>query len=555
MTSVNEGVAGISKSISDSGAALTRAQDKIAGMQARSSALDELLESGVLEDVGGSHDDIQKELDKIGASSSVDQELAALKASMGPAGAIEAGSRELPAGARTPTADWRPTAVSDLAERTDRRERPGGANQCGLSDLAERTVWPARPSRSAAVTDDAFDLELAATTILGENHDVRVLLKLLVTQLSGPLGDRLQVERQGGFLRKSDDIKSVRASIGTRRFQPPMSKAPSVVCTRGPLVGRHPDPQRAGRDGRLAAAPAGQPAGRGRPQPGGPAGPREHRDWRSAVTDENPTAEEPEPADLPKDAGRRLRELEKGLFTSDLSVNEFLLIKEVGFHPLGFVMGSSIYHTGIQARKWAKSQELTKLTEAMYNARELAMTRMEEEAEQLGADGVVGVRLDVNYYEWGKDAAEFIAMGTAVKAESGLSYRNKLGKPFTSDLSGQDFWTIMQTGHVPQGLVMGTCVYHIAHRGLGQTLGSVGQNVELPNFTQALYEARELAMTRMQDEAERLAATGIVGVRLEEKSHMWGSHTIEFLSLGTAVVKTTDDVTLPTPTTVISLDN
>lgn len=264
---------------------------------------------------------------------------------------------------------------------------------------------------------------------------------------------------------------------------------------------------------------------------------------------------EEQPADLPKDAGHRLEELEKGLFTSDLSVNEFLLIKEVGFHPLGFVMGSSIYHTGIQARKWSKSQELSKLTEAMYNARELAMTRMEEEAEQLGADGVVGVRLDVNYYEWGKDAAEFIAMGTAVKAENGQSYKNKLGKPFTSDLSGQDFWTIMQTGHVPQGLVMGTCVYHIAHRGIGQTITSVGQNVELPNFTQALYEARELAMTRMQDEAERLDATGIVGVRLEEKSHMWGSHTIEFLSLGTAVTKTTDQVTLPKPTTIISLDN
>ena len=128
-------------------------------------------------------------------------------------------------------------------------------------------------------------------------------------------------------------------------------------------------------------------------------------------------------------------------------------------------MGSSIYHTGIQTRKWGQSQELTKLTEAMYNARELAMTRMEEEAAELGADGVVGVRLDVNYYEWGKDAAEFIAVGTAVKAENGVSHRNKLGKPFTSDLSGQDFWTLMQTGHIPQGLVMGTCVYHIAHRG------------------------------------------------------------------------------------------
>jgi uncharacterized protein YbjQ (UPF0145 family) len=259
--------------------------------------------------------------------------------------------------------------------------------------------------------------------------------------------------------------------------------------------------------------------------------------------------------DLPKDADHRLQELTHGFFTSDLSVNEFLLVKETGFHPLGFVMGSSIYHTGIQGRRWSKSQELSKLTEAMYNARELAMTRMEEEADELGADGVVGVRLDVNYYEWGSDAAEFIALGTAVKAEDGNSYRNKLGKPFTSDLSGQDFWTIMQTGYVPQGLVMGTCVYHIAHRGLGQTLGSVGQNVELPNFTQALYEARELAMTRMQDEGNRLGATGIVGVRLEEKSHQWGSHTIEFLSIGTAVTKTGDDVTLPRPTVIISLDN
>jgi uncharacterized protein YbjQ (UPF0145 family) len=259
--------------------------------------------------------------------------------------------------------------------------------------------------------------------------------------------------------------------------------------------------------------------------------------------------------ELARTTGHRLEELEKGLFTSDLSVNEFLLIKEVGYHPLGFVMGSSIYHTGIQTRKWGQSQELTKLTEAMYNARELAMTRMEDEAAQLGADGVVGVRLDVNYYEWGKDAAEFIAVGTAVKAEDGVSRVNKLGKPFTSDLSGQDFWTLLQTGYAPQGLVMGTCVYHIAHRGLGQAIQNTGQNLELPNFTQALYEARELAMTRMQDEATQLGATGIVGVRLEEKTHQWGSHTIEFLSLGTAVTKTSNEVTLAKPITIISLDN
>ena len=263
------------------------------------------------------------------------------------------------------------------------------------------------------------------------------------------------------------------------------------------------------------------------------------------------------PTDLPKDAGARLQELESGLFTSDLSVNEFLLVKQVGFHPLGLVMGSSIYHIGLQKGNWGSSQELTKLTAAMYNARELAMNRMEEEADQLGADGVVGVRLDVNFYEWGHDSAEFIAVGTAVKSEDGNSYRNKLGNPFTSDLSGQDFWTLAQTGYMPQALVMGTCVYHIAHRGLGQVVSQVGQNQELENFTQAMYDARELAMKRMQDEANNVGATGVVGMRLEEKSHQWGEHTIEFLSLGTAVARRAGSEVLapPRPTTIITFDN
>ena len=66
VSEVDESTAGISKSFSDSSQSLQRAQDKIATMQARSGALDELLESGVLEDVGGSTDDIQKELDQVG---------------------------------------------------------------------------------------------------------------------------------------------------------------------------------------------------------------------------------------------------------------------------------------------------------------------------------------------------------------------------------------------------------------------------------------------------------------------------------------------------------
>ena len=97
----------------------------------------------------------------------------------------------------------------------------------------------------------------------------------------------------------------------------------------------------------------------------------------------------------------RLREQPR-FFTSDLTVNEFLLIQEAGFEPLGLVVGSSIYHIGLQTRSWKQNQELDVLTQAMYHARELAMTRMEEEADQLGADGIVGVRLEIGRHEWGR---------------------------------------------------------------------------------------------------------------------------------------------------------
>jgi phage shock protein A len=85
-TAVDESAAGISRDLGDSGEALQRAQDKIATMQARAGAVDELLQSGVLEDVGGDTDDIQRELDEAGSNAEVDKELAALKAQIGPGG-------------------------------------------------------------------------------------------------------------------------------------------------------------------------------------------------------------------------------------------------------------------------------------------------------------------------------------------------------------------------------------------------------------------------------------------------------------------------------------
>ncbi|HEY1667927.1 MAG TPA: PspA/IM30 family protein, partial [Trebonia sp.] len=79
-TRINEAFSGISEEMGDVGLAIQRAEDKTAQMQARAGAIDELLASGALEDhVGGGQDYIQAELDKLGASTDVDAELARMK--------------------------------------------------------------------------------------------------------------------------------------------------------------------------------------------------------------------------------------------------------------------------------------------------------------------------------------------------------------------------------------------------------------------------------------------------------------------------------------------
>ena len=324
-------------------------------------------------------------------------------------------------------------------------------------------------------------------------------------------------------------------------------------------------------------------------------------------------------SDLPVHARERLQEMrERKLFTSDLSVNEFVLVREAGFDPLGLVMGTSIYQVAPNIPSSSEGKELTNLTKALYHARELAMNRLEEEADALGADGIVGVRLTVNlaldpqrqqwqqYRVWSKwakqlglrrppnvvttgwfpqweklaaiqwqnyctqmgwtnvpvspwfwpqskasislgaNTAEFIAIGTAVKHRAGGNYRNKKNKPFQSDLSGQDFWLLITSGYRPVGFVMGNCVYYIPPRLLK---APANKSCELTEYTHALYDARELAIERLQEEAEAIGATGIVGVTIAEEQHSWRSQpwnvgnaalasgeVLELFVIGTAVV-------------------
>ena len=108
----------------------------------------------------------------------------------------------------------------------------------------------------------------------------------------------------------------------------------------------------------------------------------------------------------------------RGAFTSDLSGQEFWLIRDQGYIPVALVMGNSVFSMGVTggiatALRGLARGELTEYTQLMYDARQLAMSRMKREADQLGAEGIVGVDFEIVHH--GTDIMEIWAVGTAIK--------------------------------------------------------------------------------------------------------------------------------------------
>jgi len=238
----------------------------------------------------------------------------------------------------------------------------------------------------------------------------------------------------------------------------------------------------------------------------------------AAAAEQAASLEALERGGLPLRAQQRLADVAAGdLFTSDLSVNEFALAHSIGLRPLAQVMGSSIYHVGWQGRPgaWGITQELSVLSDAWNTARERAFGRLEQEAKLLGAHAVVGVRLTKGAHDWAAGSIEYIAVGTAVRIEGA----EPAERPVLTDLSGQDYWKLAQAGYRPLGVVGASSVYYIVsswqqQQAMGGMFTSWA-NQELRDFTQGVYDAREVTLGRVSAEARRHGASGVVGVSFE----------------------------------------
>jgi len=138
----------------------------------------------------------------------------------------------------------------------------------------------------------------------------------------------------------------------------------------------------------------------------------------------------------------------KRLFTSDLSVSEFLLARDAKCDPISQVMGSSIFHVGQIADYKGETGEITTISDAHREARRRAISRLYQEAAYVRADAVIGARLRERMITMGAqgkggddggEILEFTVVGTAVRAPW---ITHAPGQPIVTDLSGQDLWAL-----------------------------------------------------------------------------------------------------------------
>src|ERR1700757_1716382 len=264
-----------------------------------------------------------------------------------------------------------------------------------------------------------------------------------------------------------------------------------------------------------------------------------------------------------------------GTWGSALTSDEFAAIRSVGFAPTGQVLGACVYNIGytggyacpgswggygygtvmpVQTKTQVSSRagygSFAPLVQAMYDARHKALDRMTAECEELGGHGVVGVRLTIGSFPAGGPG--FQAISTAVRApgvgpvSSWPARGGRHRRPFTSDLSGQDFAKLIMKGWVPVGLALGISIgsRHDDWLTVGQTRWGSG-NAEVTGFTELVNDARHDARQQLERDVARLGGEGVViadmqmRVRERECPVQEGrrDHIVEVTTIGTAIAR------------------
>lgn len=238
-----------------------------------------------------------------------------------------------------------------------------------------------------------------------------------------------------------------------------------------------------------------------------------------------------------------------GSTTSDLSIDEELNLHSIGWEPVELVSGLSVFSTPAGLWNWGDG-EIVAASEAHAQAFKYAIRRMHKEAADAGGHGVVGVHIERYVYS---THIEVTLLGTAVRPVGAAPV--EAGAVFVSDLSARDFTLLMVAGWEPLGLATGASFVYAPRRTMGTVLQQQSQNVELKNYTEAMYSSRETAMERMQEIALELKGAGVVGVKVVEGPMRFATHAVGFAAWGTVVRLVKDAHQFVRPSMVVSLND
>ena len=217
---------------------------------------------------------------------------------------------------------------------------------------------------------------------------------------------------------------------------------------------------------------------------------------------------------IPVKAQERLREIQDGTagYSSDLSSDEFALLQRSGYRVKGLVVGNAVYHVGV-AYVGYQDGEVGVLTAAYMEATRLAVSRLRQEAQAIGAHGVVGVRVGMIRHEWLDHCIELKIFGTAVEGPGKAP-----NSPWLCDLGVAEWYGLMRAGYQAVDLVWGHCTWFVRTTPQDEMTESWGfMNREMEHWSHSLWQARDRAMHHLQEQTHRAEASGVVGMRFTRR--------------------------------------
>jgi len=219
-------------------------------------------------------------------------------------------------------------------------------------------------------------------------------------------------------------------------------------------------------------------------------------------------------------------------FTTAGNAQELWCHMDAGYRPIQHVFGNIAYSMGIGggfigALKQLGRGEISEYSDVFNKTRHKALDRITAAARADGANAVLGIRTTI--LPW-MGTHEMVMTGTAAHHPALGS-----GHVVTSDLTGEELWSMASLGYAPMKLLMSTSIYSLGLvGGIFSALKAFAKG-EISELTSLVHDAREHALDRLNAEADSIGAEEVVGV----KTYIIeiGQGLIEFMAIGTAVRK------------------